>query len=416
MKIVDCILTKSYTGFYFDDQEAIKKGPIHDGLFYVGKPVTPGFKKIRQPGEAVSIQLLLEDGSVAKGDCSAVQYSGAGGRDPLFIADDVIKFMEENITPLLINEEITTFKELAVKYDKLVINKTKLHPAIRYGLTQALLNAVSIKNKLSMAEVIRKEYSILDQEYKYIPIMTQSGDERYTNVDKMIIKEVDALPHALINNVEKKLGYNGEILKAYLEWLRERILKVRNSENYNPVIHVDVYGTIGVAFNYNIERIINYLDDLSKVCHPFHLRVEGPVDDGSRENTINYLVQLRKILDERKIDVEIVADEWCNTLEDVKEFVDKKAGHMVQIKSPDLGGLNNIIEAVLYCENKDVAPYLGGSCNETDISTIATVNVALACKAVQILARPGMGTDEAIMITRNEISRVVALANRRNKM
>ena len=57
-------------------------------------------------------------------------------------------------------------------------------------------------------------------------------------------------------------------------------------------------------------------------------------------------------LDRRGIDVELVADEWCNTLEDIKLFADHKAGHMIQIKTPDLGGINNTIEAVLYCKEK----------------------------------------------------------------
>src|SRR5690606_20165121 len=99
MKIKDVILTPSYTGFYFDDQLAIKKGAKLDGFVYMGEPLTEGFTKIRQAGEAISIQLILEDGSVALGDCAAVQYSGAGGRDPLFLASDFIPFMEENIVP-----------------------------------------------------------------------------------------------------------------------------------------------------------------------------------------------------------------------------------------------------------------------------------------------------------------------------
>ena len=64
MKIKNVILSKSYTGFYFDDQKAIKQGAGHDGFMYLGDPATEGFSKIRQTGEAISIQLVLEDGSV----------------------------------------------------------------------------------------------------------------------------------------------------------------------------------------------------------------------------------------------------------------------------------------------------------------------------------------------------------------
>lgn len=71
-------------GFFFDDQHAIKQGAEADGFTYKGKPVLPGFSRIRQAGEAISVLLLLENGEIAHGDCAAVQYSGAGGRDPLF--------------------------------------------------------------------------------------------------------------------------------------------------------------------------------------------------------------------------------------------------------------------------------------------------------------------------------------------
>ena len=41
MKIVDVILTKSYTGFYFDDQKAIKQGAGHDVLYRRVSQPTP---------------------------------------------------------------------------------------------------------------------------------------------------------------------------------------------------------------------------------------------------------------------------------------------------------------------------------------------------------------------------------------
>ena len=264
MKIKNVILSKSYTGFYFDDQKAIKLGAGHDGFMYLGDPATEGFSKVRQTGEAISIQLVLEDGSVGYGDCAAVQYSGAGGRDPLFLASDFIPFLEENIVPLLIGEDVSTFRNLAEKYDRMEVNGKRLHTAIRYGLTQALLNACATANHLTMAEVIRKEYGITETEYKPVAIFAQSGDDRYINADKMIIKEADVLPHALINHVETKLGKDGSILKEYVAWLRDRILKWRASENYNPVFHIDVYGTIGLAFNNDVDKMTTYLMELEE--------------------------------------------------------------------------------------------------------------------------------------------------------
>lgn len=413
MKIKNVILTKSYTGFYFDDQRAIKKDAAHDGFMYDGEALTDGFTQIRVPGEAISVQIILDDDSVAVGDCAAVQYSGAGGRDPLFLADDYIPKIQKYIIPHLIGEDLSTFKPLAEKYDQFEIDGHRTHTAIRYGITQALLNAVAIANKKTMVEIIRDEYNASYHKIERVPIFAQTGDDRFTNVDKMILKEVDSMPHALINNVKEKLGYNGEILLEYISWIRNRIISKRLKEDYAPILHVDVYGTIGIAFNQNIDRIIDYCKDLEKTASPFKIRLEGPIDTGDREGTMLALKEITKRLDDEKIGVEIVADEWCNTLEDIKYFADQKAGHVLQIKTPDLGGLNNIAEAILYCKNAGVGAYSGGTCNETNISAEATTSVAMACQADLCLAKPGMDVDGGFMIVKNMMERVIALINSR---
>src|SRR5699024_11289322 len=156
---------------------------------------TEGFTSIRQPGESISVMIVLDDGQVALGDCAAVQYSGAGGRDPLFLAEDFIPLIEGEIKEKLLGEETSNFKELAEKVDKLEIDGKKLHTAIRYGLTQALLDASAKAKKVTMSEVIKEEYKT-DIDLKRIPIFTQSGDDRYTNADKMIIKEADVMPRS----------------------------------------------------------------------------------------------------------------------------------------------------------------------------------------------------------------------------
>jgi methylaspartate ammonia-lyase len=413
MKIKQVICAPGRTGFYFDDQKAIKAGAPDEGNFYLGEAVTEGFSSIRQPGESIAIMLELEDGQIAYGDCAAVQYSGAGGRDPLFLASEFIPLIENDLAPRLYELELSSFKEtMDIFEDDYIIGGKRLHTAIRYGLSQAVLDAVARSTGRLMCEVVADEYGTRVSE-RALPIFSQSGDNRYGSADKMIIKEVDVLPHALINNMEK-LGPNGDHLADYLFWLRERVLQFRAREDYEPVFHIDVYGTIGELFGAtNIEGIADYLKRLEAIANPFKLRIEGPLDAGSKEGQIKWLAELTRAVDEGGIAVELVADEWCNTYEDVKDFVDHGAGHMIQVKTPDLGSLHKSAESVLYCKAHGVKAYQGGTCNETARSAQVSVHVAMATSPEQILAKPGMGVDEGIMLAYNEMQQILALRKHR---
>ena len=410
MNITDIICSPGKSGFFFDDQAAIKCCAKADGNTYKGDPVTAGFTKVRMAGESISVMIRLEDGQIAYGDCAAVQYSGAGGRDPVFLATDFIPIIEREIAPLLSGKPITSFREMATLVDKHIDSRTgkPLHTAIRFGVSQAVLDAVAKSRKKLMAQVVADEYG-LKLSTKPIPIFTQSGDDRYGNAEKMIIKGADALSHGLFNNLDK-LGQNGEKLLDYIRWIVKRIDELSPFDGYAPILHMDVYGNIGQAFGNDIPRIIDYFAQLEAAAKPLALRIEGPVDMGEREAQIQILAELTRQLDARGINVKVVADEWCNTLEDVREFAERKAGHQVQIKTPDLGGITNSIEAVLTCKQLGVGAYLGGTCNETDRSAQVTMHVAMATSPVQVLAKPGMGVDEAIMICYNEMQRILAIS------
>jgi methylaspartate ammonia-lyase len=413
MLITDVIAVPVRTGFFADDQAAIRAGAEHDGFTYSGIPLTAGFRTIRQPGEAVSVLLTFDDAQVAHGDCAAVQYSGVGGREPLFLANPAVEVIERHVAPLLRGRKVTNFRDLAGEIDAIVVDGDRLHAAIRYGVTQALLDAVARARGVTMAEVVRDEYAT-GIAIAPVPLFVQSGDERYANVDRMVLKEADVLPHGLINEIDTKLGRNGELLLDYVAWVRERVIKLRIRPDYSPRLHFDVYGTIGQAFGGDVDKVADYLERLGAAAQPFAVCVEHAIDAGSRDGQVRVFAALRSALRSRGSDVRIAVDEWCNTLEDIEVFVAAGAADVIHVKTPDLGGINNTVEALLYVARHGLAAYCGGSCNETDRSAQVSAHIAMACGATQVLAKPGMGVDEGMMIVGNEMARVAALVAARS--
>lgn len=394
--------------FFFDDQQAIANGAVPDGFAYDGDPETSGYGRIREPGEALLVDIELSNGRVVRGDCAAVQYSGVGNRDPLFRANEYVSVVEETIAETLIGREAEAFadNETALK-----ACTEDLHTAIEYGVSGALLQAAAETRNQQMFEVLADELGT-EPATEPVDVFGQTGDARRRRADKMIIKGVDVLPHGLFNSIEK-VGQDGQTLVTYLEWLADRV-DVLGADGYQPRFHVDIYGMIDQIFGppYDRPEVIEYFRRLSEAAAPYQLQVEEPVIAESRRSQIGILTELREGLKAADVPVDIVADEWCDDLEDIKAFVDAQAADLVQVKTPDLGSVANSGRAVRYCQNTDIDAYLGGTCNETDQTARVSAHIALGTDARQVLAKPGMGFDEGYMIITNEMRRALAARNR----
>lgn len=395
-------------GFFFDDQAALKTGAEEDGFGYVGESVTPGYDLIRQPAKALSILLTLSDESVVVGDCAAVQYSGAGSRDPVFRPSEWTDTIETAVADVLEGRAAEPFRANVRDLESQMEHRNHhLHTAVHYGLSQALLAASAESQRVTMAEVVVDSFGTTPATSP-VPIYAQSGDSRRRNAEKMILKGVDFLPHGLFNSVAK-IGRSGERLRDYLSWLSHRVEEL-GEPGYAPTFHVDVYGNLGDIFGpaYDRTEVVDYFADLAAAAEPYDLQIEGPMDEGSRSAQIDAMAALRSALSEAGIGVDLVADEWCDKFEDIQAFVDAGAADVVQIKTPDLGGIQNTVQAIQYCQGTDSKPYLGGSCAETDISARVSAQVAVGTDPSQVLAKPGMGVDEGVMIVENEMRRTIA--------
>ncbi len=475
MTKITAVLAVPATGaYYHTDHAALQDSPIPISGQYAAQAVTPGFRRVREIAQGVSVGLVLhpsspspsrpEDRAVVWGDCVSVAFGGMSGRDPPFRTADGLRTIRHVVAPALEGREVLSFCQLAADIETLtevtevpapeppdapdsgprqtaglsrrdlltaplrfllsegtadrpggadaprsietIAAERPLHTAIRYGVSQALLKAAAFTRGLTMAEIIAADWD-LPRPSRAIPVHAQSGVRWRRNADKMIARRVASLPHGLVESIPEQLGTDGEELLRYVSWLRDRLRELAGPQ-YHPTIHLDVHGALGRIYDHNLGRVLGYLYRLEMLARPYPLRIESPVIMPTRAAQIETMKTLREYVQFRDIGVRIVADEWANTLDDVKAFIAAQAADMIHIKMPDLGGVHRSVEAVLACHRAGIGALLGGSCTETDLSARVTAHVALATRPNLVMAKPGMGVDEGISIIRNEMARSLA--------
>lgn len=403
--ITDILTAPTLGAYFYDDQRAIRAGAQQAGFDYVGEPVTPGFARIRVPAHALGVGLVLDDGYVAWGDMMTVQYSAAGGREPVFARAHAEALLDGPLKPRLPALRFDDVRDDVARLFAPLPDGSSVPSSVQYGLSQALLGAYAHRRCVTIAEVLSDAYDV-PLIAEPVPIYAQSGDERKANVQKMVMKRVDVLPHGLINT-PAKFGRGGCVFADYAKWVAAQVTGA-GDPGYTPTLHFDLYGNAGIEFHGDPLKIAEYIARVADSVAPYRLHIESPADYGSTDNQIDGFLQIRHHLNTLGCQAKIVADEWCDTLADVERFCTSGAADIVQIKMPDVGSVTHSFEAVLLCKSHGVGAYLGGSCVETDVSARISVHAAVAARADMQLAKPGMGVDEALTIVGNEQARLLA--------
>ena len=392
--------------YYNDDLRAIQAGAVRDGLLYAGEPQTPGFRAVRQTAGAILLRLVDRDGVEGWGDAIAVQYAGVGGRDgpvdPVALAGQV-----ERGAAALRAAGAVTFAEGCAIVEAERVDGRPLHAAVRHGLGHALLALVAARARRPMLDVLLPLTGVAEP--RMAPLYAQCGEERRANVDRMLLRRVDVIPHGLIN-APSVFGPDGDGVVEYAAWVRERVLR-HGPEGYEPILHLDVYGLGGRELGLELGPLVRFCRRVAEAAAPFRLQLESVLYGASTGETIERLAGLRSALREEGVALALVADEYCNTLDDVRAFAAAGACDLIQLKTPDMGAPTVVVEAALACRAAGLGVFVGGSCTETDGSARVAAHLGLALAADQVLARPGMGVDEGVAIVRNEMARAL-LAHR----
>lgn len=400
METISNILAVPNQGaYYYEDVSLLQEKDIPEDSRFTYPAKTPGFKFVRELAEVVSVGIVSSHGKISWGDSVGVSYSGKSGRDGVFRCRTGLEEIEK-VKSLLVGRPLDSAKSFVGLFREI-----DTHKAVLYGLSQAVLAAVADAKVRTMTEVVCEEWN-LPLPTRIVDIQGSSGNDRKKNADKMILNRLPALPHGQIDTLSTQLGYQGEILLDYAMWLKNRIREL-GEPGYVPTIHLDVHGSVGKIFEKSARRIADYLMRIERVVAPHPLRMESVVLGNSKEMTISLLRELKRELVGRGSKLQLVADEWANTREDIVDFAKSGAVDMIHIKTPDLGSIFETIETVLQLKSLGTGCLLGGSCIETEISAKISAHIALATQPTVYLAKPGMGIDEAILLTRNEMRRTL---------
>jgi methylaspartate ammonia-lyase len=393
--------TPGVGAFFADDQAAITAGAPSDGFAYDAEPRTPGFDRVREPGEALLVDLTLSNGRVVRGDCAAVQYAAAGDRDPLFRARAHAETVEKQVAAALVGRDAG-----ALETNAAVLEELTVHSAVAYGVSQALVAAAAATRETTRTRALADALRTAPASSP-VAVFGQSGAARRRAAEKMLLKRVPVLPHGLFNSLET-VGPEGGRLIEYLSWLSGRATELGGGA-YRPRFHVDIYGMLEQLFGppYDRPAPVEYVGALQRAAAPYPLQLEEPMIAASRADQIAAMSELQAGLADAGVDVDLVADEWCDRRADIEAFGDAGAADVVQVKTPDVGSVLESGRAVRYCAGTDTRAYLGGTCNETALSARTSAHVALATDAAQLLAKPGMGFDEGYAVVTNEMRRTL---------
>jgi methylaspartate ammonia-lyase len=367
-----------------------------------GTPITPGFKAIRQVADAIGIVLVLDTGEVARGDALGVAFSGRMDRDTVLAPEEQLAVFERDIAPQLEGAQLSVWRPLAERFDQLTIGGRRIHTTLRYGISQALLAAVALGQRKTMAEVVAREWG-LSVSRSAIPLNLQVASDYYAGVDKVILLRG---PYIHTYSV-----YNMEIFRQqpeYVAYLRKRLTEYTEPE-YRPTIHMDCYGHVGYAFDADVPKMVEYLARLEELASPYRLLIEDPVNMGQKPAQIEKMAQLHAAVHDAGLRMELLADELCPRLEDHKEFAAAHAADYQKIKAPDLGSLANSVDGLLHLKKMGVKTYLSGSATSTIQAANCLCHIAMAVQPDQLLAVPGGGVNEAYSLMFNEMRSIMAL-------
>ena len=311
LTIADVLAVPATGGYFADDQAAIKAGAVRDGLAYPGERARARRRRSRSC-------CVLSDGYVAHGDCVSVQYSGVGGREPRLRADDARRADRRDVAPRCAAR--AGRPRSATGCGRGVRRRRGLR-----ALAGAARRRRAPRRHARWPRSSRAEWGLdgavgarpdLRPDRRGAPRQRRQDDPQAGR-----LAPARADQHARAGGGHRRLRALGARPRP-APAPRRRTTR-RSCTSTSTACSAATCEDRGDPRRWRRRR------------EPFALRVEHPLDAGSREAQIRALARAARRCSAAAS--QLVADEWANTVDDIRAFNARRAADVVQIKTPDLG-------------------------------------------------------------------------------
>ncbi|VAW42944.1 hypothetical protein MNBD_CHLOROFLEXI01-4343 [hydrothermal vent metagenome] len=264
--------------------------------------------------------------------------------------------------------------------EELLIVERPLHPALQYGLTVVLLQAVAQVNKLSIAALVAKEYELALPETA-VPLQIPLNDDAIQTAQTILTTDVAALGYTTGKNEYKAaLGAKGERLQRHIRQIAAWLPTV--ADDFQPALHLDLGGSLGNLFENDSGKLLGALYGLEHAAKPYQLQVQNSAWLDGREAQLAHLRKLNSYLTMRQMTLKLVADAWVDSAADAKLFANPEICQMIHIELPRLGNLEAGITAVSHSLSQNQQVILSGE------TTPLTSHIGFVTRPTQLSGPP----------------------------
>jgi len=374
------------------------------------------------PRELVSIGLVLDGREVVWGDC-LVTPGQLSDKERPFQARAALASIQKTIPRILRGAALDNFPFVAYRLDTFMETSPQagqvglIHPAIRYGLSQALLRVAAKARQTSLIQAMIDMYDLPQPaQLSPPPLQAEAGYPPAALPDSVLLSQARSISLTPPGqDAPAELGGSSEIVQRQIRQVRQALDALHPSQaepgedaHSQYIIHLNAAGGLGDLYKNDFGKIMGALFGLQAAAGAHTLQVEDPILKYASHLQIEVTAELKDYLRMRRMAVQLVAGSKIDSLKDIQMVIDQQGADLVRLRPYRLGSLHQTLKAISLCREHQIGVLLEVGTIESARSIHMLAQLALAAQPDLITAEAGAGTPPSLLALHNEMARLVA--------